>query len=308
MLGRVLFGALAGSRGMQSFASRYGLQPEDGFVRRFIAGESSCDAIAVARRIEAAGMVQTLAYLAPRAGTIPTADAATRTGITVVNELAAAGIGRNLSLTLTGFGLAVDRATCVDNLRRLLDPAGAHDFFVRLEMEDSSYTQVTLDVFETLWQQGYHKTGPVLQASLRRSAGDAKRLNELGARVRLVRGRYAESRKVAYRARAEIDRAFIDLMQLLLTEGTYPAFATHDAALIDATKEFARARGILPDRYEFQMLYNVRRDLQLALTAEGYRVRIAIPFGRDWFPYLMRRLGDRPRDVAFVLRKILLRA
>jgi proline dehydrogenase len=289
---------------MKSIASKHGLQRQDGFAREFVAGEAVCDAVTVARQIESAGMTQTLDYLGPTVATIAQANDATRTCIGVINELAAAGIGRNLSLKLTQFGLAVDRATCVDNLRRLLDPAGAQDFFVRIDMEDSRYTQVTLDVFETLWEQGYHKAGIVIQAYLRRSVEDARRMNALGASVRLVKGAYAEPGHIAYRARAQVNRAFIDIMQLLLTEGTYPAIATHDPALIDATKQFARAQSRLPDRYEFQMLYGVRRDLQLALTAEGHRVRIYVPFGGEWFPYLMRRLGERPRDVGFILRKI----
>ena len=305
MFGRLLFDALAASRSMQSFASRYGLRAHDGFARRFVAGATVADAVAAARRIEAAGRTQTLDYLGPSAVTLADADAATRTVIGIVNELAAAGIGRNLSLKLTQLGVRVDRATCVDNLRRILDPAAAHGFFVRIDMEDARYTQVTFDIFETLWQQGYRNAGVVVQACLRRSVDDIRRLNALGARVRLVKGEYKESKRIAYRSKPQVNRAFIRIMELLLAEGTAPAIATHDPALLEATRQFARAHGIPPDRYEFQMLYEVRPDFQAALTAEGFRVRVCIPFGTEWFAYVMRRLGERPLDVRFVIRDIL---
>jgi proline dehydrogenase len=302
---RVMFHALAASKGMRRLASRYGLRHERSFARRFVAGETIEDAIAVARRIEAAGMTQTLDYLGASVATMAEADVATRAYIAMVNQIAAAGIGRNLSLQLTQLGLTVDRATCVDNLRRILEPAGTQACFVRIDMEDSRYTQVTLDIFETMWQLGYRNTGVALQSSLPRSVGDARRMNELGARVRLVKGAYREPRKVAYRAKAQVDAAFVEIMQLLLTGGVSPAIATHDPAMIEATRSFAAERHIAADRYEFQMLYGVRRDLQEALTAAGFGVRVYVPFGREWFPYFMRRLGERPANVGFVLRSLI---
>jgi proline dehydrogenase len=302
---RLLFHALGASKGMKTLASRYGLRQEQSFARRFVAGETVDDAIAVARRIEAAGMTQTLDYLGESVATMAEADSATRICIGIVHQIAAAGIGRNISLKLTQLGLTVDRATCVDNLRRILDPAGTHGFFVRIDMEDSRYTQVTLDIFETLWQQGYRNAGIVLQSYLPRSVQDARRMNELGARVRLVKGAYNEPRRIAYRSKKEVDTAFLDIMRLLLTEGVTPAIATHDTDMIEGTKAFAAERGIAKDAYEFQMLYGVRRDLQAALAGEGYQVRIYVPFGREWFPYFMRRLGERPANVGFVLRSLL---
>ena len=305
VVSKAFFHALASSRGLKRLASRYGMRQERSFARRFVAGETAAEAIAACARIEASGMMQTLDYLGESVGTMAQADAATRTYIAILREIAEAGIGRNVSLKLTQLGLTVDRATCVDNLRRILDPAAAHQFFVRLDMEDSRYTQVTLDVFETLWQQGYRNIGVVLQSYLARSVEDARRMNALGARVRLVKGAYKEPRGVAYQAKGQVDAAFVEIMRLLLLEGAYPAIATHDPAMIDATKAFARGRGIPPERYEFQMLYGIRRDLQAALTAEGYRVRVYVPFGREWFPYVMRRLGERPANVTFVLRSLL---
>jgi proline dehydrogenase len=202
-------------------------------------------------------------------------------------------------------GLAVDRATCVDNLRRILEPAGRHGFFVRIDMEDSALTEVTLDIFETLWGQQHRNVGVVLQAYLFRTENDVRRMNELGARVRLVKGAYREPPSVAYRTKSDVNTAFVRLMRLLIDEGTYPAFATHDPASLQETRRYAAERGVTNERFEFQMLYGVRRDLQATLAAEGYRMRIYVPFGKEWFPYFMRRLGERPANVGFVLRSLL---
>ena len=193
----------------------------------------------------------------------------------------------------------------MDNLRRVLEVADRDDFFVRIDMENSPYTDLTLDIFETVWSLGNRQLGVVLQSALRRSHDDLARVNALGARVRLVKGAYKEPRDVAYQAKAEVDAAFVELMRVLLRDGTYPAIATHDPSMIEATREAARTLGRSTDEFEFQMLYGVRRDLQAALIAQGYRVRVYIPFGREWFPYFMRRLGERPANVAFVLRSLI---
>jgi proline dehydrogenase len=222
-----------------------------------------------------------------------------------MNVIVAAGIERNISLKLTQLGITIDRATCVDNMRRILEPARAHDFFIRIDMENSPWTDVTLEVFETLWEQQYRNVGIVLQSALHRTERDLRRVNALGARVRLVKGAYKEPESVAYQHKAEVDAAYLRLMQQLLDEGTYPAIATHDPALIEATRRYARERSVASDRFEFQMLYGIRRDLQATLVADGYRMRLYVPFGREWFPYFMRRLGERPANVAFVLKSLI---
>jgi proline dehydrogenase len=302
---KAVFHGLAGSTTLKTLASRYGMRGGRGFARRFIAGETVDDAIAACGPIHAAGLTTTLDYLGESVASIAAADTATRAYLGVLERIAASGVERNVSLKLTQLGLTIDRATCVDNLRRILDAATAQQCFVRIDMENSPYTAVTLDVFETMWQQGYRNAGVVLQSCLPRSAGDAARMNALGARVRLVKGAYKERRDVAYQSKTDVDDAFVRLMRLLLAEGTYPAIATHDPVMIAATRDFARERSIAPDRYEFQMLYGIRRDLQASLHADGYRVRIYVPFGREWFPYFMRRLGERPANVGFVIRGIL---
>jgi proline dehydrogenase len=307
MIGAVsksIFHTLAGSQGLKQLASRYVMRPRS-FARRFVAGETVDEAIETARSIESAGLLQTLNMLGQRVATMAEADAATRQYLTLMERIDGSGIERNLSLKLTQLGLTVDRATCVDNLRRVLDGAGARGFFIRLDMEASEFTQVTLDIFETMWQQGYRNAGIVLQSYLPRSMADARRMNELGARVRLVKGAYSEPRKIAYSSRAAVDAAFIEIRQLLLTEGTYPAIATHDASIIEATRTFAARRGIASDRYEYQFLHGIRRDLHTELNAQGYRVRVYVPFGGEWFRYFMRHLGQRPANVRYFVRSIL---
>jgi len=302
---KAFFQTLAGSQKLKRLASRYGMRNERSFAHRFIAGETIEEAIAAARRIQAAGRLVTLDYLGESVATIAEADAATRAYLRLLEQIAAAGIERNISLKLTQLGLTIDRATSVDNLRRILDAGAAQSFFVRIDMENSPFTAVTLEVFETMWQQGYRNVGIVLQSALMRSEEDAARMNALGARVRLVKGAYKEPKNVAYQSKADVDAAFVRVMRLLLTQGQYPAIATHDPAMLDETRAFARERGIPSDRYEFQMLYGVRRDLQSSFTRDGHRVRVYVPFGREWFPYFMRRLGERPANVTFVIRAVL---
>ena len=303
-LSKAFFHALADSRVMKRLASGYGMRRPYGFARRFIAGESIEEAIEAARAIERSGMLLTLDYLGESVATIAEADAATRAYLSIVDRIVAADVERNLSLKLTQLGLTIDRATSVDNLRRILDAGAPHSFFVRIDMENSPFTEATIEIFETMWQQGYRNVGIVLQSYLRRSLDDARRMNQLGARVRLVKGAYKEPKSVAFQSKAEVDATFVDIMKVLLVEGTYPAIATHDPAMIAATRAFAADRRIAASNYEFQMLYGVRRDLQARLVADGYRVRVYVPFGREWFPYFMRRLGERPANVGFVLRGV----
>jgi proline dehydrogenase len=300
---KALFHSLAQIGVLQKLASRYGMAP-NGFARRFIAGESIDEAIAAVRSIADRGLLLTLDLLGESVTTMADADAATRETLRVLDAIVASGIERNVSLKLTQLGLDVDRATCVDNLRRILDPATQHAFFVRIDMENSPYTDVTLQIFDTLWGQGYRNIGVVLQSYLERTEDDARRLNAMGVRIRLVKGAYKEPKAVAYQKKSEVDEAFVRVMRLLLDEGTYPAIATHDPAMIEATRAYVTEKGYAKNRFEFQMLYGIRRDLQTKLAAEGYPMRIYVPFGRQWFPYFMRRLGERPANVAFVVKSM----
>ncbi|MBI2186226.1 MAG: proline dehydrogenase family protein [Acidobacteria bacterium] len=302
---KAVFYALSRSTVLKRLASRYGMGTGTGFARRFIAGETIEDAIAVSKQIQAQGLLLTLDYLGESVKTLDEALAATREYVRLMDVIVAAGIERNVSLKLTQLGIDVDRATCIDNLRRILEPGGRHGFFVRIDIENSPYTATTLDIFETLWEQQYRNLGVALQAYLFRTEQDVRRMNALGARVRLVKGAYKEPPAIASRHKADVDRSFLRLARLLLDEGTYPAIATHDERIVEAVRAYADERRLARDRFEFQMLYGIRRDLQASLVAAGYRVRVYVPFGREWFPYFMRRLGERPANLGFVVRAIL---
>jgi proline dehydrogenase len=300
---KALFHSLAQVGTLRRLASRFGMRP-GGFARRFIAGETVDEALEAVSDLPGKGLRLTLDYLGESVASFEEARAAADEYVRIIDAIVRSGLERNISLKLTQLGLDVDLATAVDNMRRLLEPADAHGFFVRIDMENSPYTDRTLQVLETLWQQGHRSVGTVIQSCLLRSPRDVQRLNEMGARVRLVKGAYKEPKAVAHQSKAQVDAAFVDLMHELLDHGTFPAIATHDPGMIEDTKRYAQRQGYGKDRFEFQMLYGIRRDLQAALVAEGYGVRVYVPFGQQWFPYFMRRLGERPANVAFVLRGI----
>lgn len=304
MLPKAAFSMLAGNQVLRRLASRYGMRRPDSFARRFVAGESVAEAVEVARAVEGAGLGVIFDYLGEHASSTSAASAVTREYQSIISELEQAGVARHLSVKLSQLGIDVDRATSIDNLRRILEVAGSAGFFVRVDMEGSSYTEQTFDAFETLWQIGYRNSGIALQAYLRRTPADVERAVALGASVRLVKGAYNEGREVAFQHKSNVDAAFVKLMHVLLERGTSPAIATHDPQIIAATIRFAESRGIPKDRYEFEMLYDVRRDLQTSLAAQGHLVRVYIPFGQQWFPYFMRRLGERPANLGVVVRSL----
>ncbi len=299
---KAFFHLLAKSTTLKNITSRYGMRRPTSFARRFIAGETVEEAIEAARAVEARGLMQTLDFLGEGVTSLEEAQAASNDYLHVIDAILPAGIGRNLSLKLTQLGLGVDRAVATDNLRRVLDRADG--FFVRIDMESSAFTASTLQVFETVWDQGYRQLGVVLQSDLRRTAADVERMIALGARVRLVKGAYREPATVAFQRKSEVDENYRRLLERLLTAGHYPAIATHDPTIIEYARRFTAAQGIDANAFEFQMLYGIRRDLQAKLVADGYGVRVYIPFGRQWFPYFMRRLGERPANIGFVLRGV----
>jgi len=302
---KTFFQLLAGSGTLKALASRYGMRRPESFARRFIAGETVQEAIEAARALETRRLKLTLDLLGESVTNLEEAEAATREYLTVVDAVVQSGVERNLSLKLTQLGIDVDKASAVDNLRKILERAEPAGFFVRIDMESSAYTAVTLEIFETLWSHGHRQIGVVLQSALHRSEADLRTINALGGRVRLVKGAYKEPKTIAYPKKADVDAAYARMLKTLLIEGHYPAIATHDPAMITLARAIAQEHHIAPDRFEFQMLYGVRRDLQAMLIKAGYRVRVYIPFGREWFPYFMRRLGERPANVMFVIRGIL---
>jgi proline dehydrogenase len=225
-----------------------------------------------------------------------------------LNKIEATGIKSNASLKLTQMGLDVDEDLCFENLNRICSTAQTLGNFVRIDMESTAYTDRTLDLFRRLWHKsGYRNVGVVLQAYLYRTEEDVREMNHLGARVRLCKGAYNEPADVAFPRKADVDRNYAKLAALLLREGNYPGIATHDARLIEFVKRYAASHGIAPDKFEFQMLYGVRRELQVDLVQQGYNMRVYVPYGHEWYPYFMRRLAERPANVVFVVGNLMRR-
>lgn len=268
--------------------------------RRFVPGERVEDLLEAARQANADGMRVTANYLGEAVRDRASAQAAAAVYLRVLEAIGREGLDANVSLKFTQMGQEIDEGFLRENLRPLLEAAREAGSFLRFDMESSAYTARTLEAFEALWGEGWREIGVVLQAYLRRTEGDVARMIELGARVRLCKGAYAEPPEVAFQDPDEIGRNFIRLMERLLDRGHHPAIATHDERMIRATVAHARARGIAPEHFEFQMLFGVRRDLQRDLVREGWRVRVYIPFGEAWYPYLMRRLAERPANVLFL--------
>ena len=304
-LSRTLFLTLSRSSVLKKAASRYGMRGPRGFARRFIGGETIDEAIGVVHELGQHGFTHTLNHLGEHVTSPAIARGATDEYLAIIERVAAAGLPCKISVKLSQIGLELDRSLCTQNLRRILIGAQYHGGFIRIDMEGSAMVDDTLDVFEAVWQERLRNVGVVLQAYLYRTEEDLRRVIAVGARVRLCKGAYSEPSDVAHRDKVDVDAAFVRLMRMLLTDGNYPAFATHDPRMIAAVCRFARERGMGADAYEFQMLYGVRRDLQTSLQARGYLVRIYLPFGLEWFPYFMRRLAERPANVAFVVRGLL---
>ena len=304
-ISKAAFGALAGSVGLKRLASRYGMRGDGGFARRFVAGEDIDEAIAAARSVEAQGLSQTLDLLGESVASEAEASAATNAYLAMIPRIAEAGIGRNISIKLTQLGLDLSPALAGANLESILGRARDEGFFVRVDMENSPYVEATLTLVEAAWRAGLTNVGVVLQSALKRSEIDLDRVLALGVRVRLVKGAYKEPASLAWQTKSEVDAAYVRMLERLLAQGQFPAIATHDPAMITETRRIATVCGLASSAFEFQMLYGVRRDLQAALTREGFGVRVYIPYGREWFPYFMRRLGERPANVGFVLKSLI---
>jgi proline dehydrogenase len=272
-------------------------------TRRFIAGENIDDAITAIHELNRSGITATFDHLGESTISKAEAESDVREYLHVLERIVATGVDSNISVKLTQLGLDIDEAHCLENTRRIVEAARARNNFVRIDMEDSSKTDATLRVFRTLFEQ-YGNTGIVLQAYLYRTEKDLDEVLSLGARVRLCKGAYQEPEAVAFPDKADVDANYIKLMRKLLASGIYHGIATHDMRMIRATREFAAREGIGRDRFEFQMLYGVRRDLMLQLAAEGYRVRAYVPYGEFWYPYFMRRLAERPANVWFIAKNL----
>jgi len=276
------------------------------FASRFVAGETIEEAVRAARDLRERGISPSLDLLGESVSVEAEAIAARDQYLEMLDRMAAQGVEVNVSVKLTQMGFDISEDLCHANMTRILDKARQLRGFVRLDMEGSAYTQRTLDFFvhRLFGTYGAH-CGVVIQSALRRSEQDIENLIAMKARVRLCKGAYLEPASVAFPAKADVDQNYVRLMERLLLKGNYPGIATHDQAIIQHARQFVRRQEIGADRFEFQMLYGVRRDLQTRLRQTGYHMRVYIPFGTQWYPYLMRRLAERPANIAFILGNLI---
>lgn len=270
---------------------------------RFVAGDNAADALNAVRKLNEKGIKATLDFLGEECRSRQKAVDGTMEYVSLLNGIAKAKLDCNVSVKLTQFGLNLDPALARSNLLRVLDVADKHNNFVRVDMEGSAYTQKTLDLFNSLFQEHKH-IGIVLQAYLMRSKGDVEALNKSGARVRLCKGAYKEPAQIAFQRKEKVNDNFDLLARMLVEHGNYAAIATHDDERIKAVQAFAEEKGISKDKFEFQMLYGLRKKRWDELAAQGYNVRIYVPYGTHWAPYFIRRIRERKENWLFVLKNL----
>ena len=288
----------------------FGFVRKNGLARklasRFVAGETIDEAIATVHDLNESNLSASLDLLGESVLHADEAERACRTYLDLLDRIHSTRANANVSVKLTQMGLDIDEQLCINNIRAIVGKAKQYDSFVRIDMEQSSYTARTLQLFTDVFYPEFgNAVGVVLQSYLRRTAADVEDMIRLGARVRLCKGAYKEAEDVAFPEKRDVDANYIACMERLLERGNYPGIATHDAAIIARAKRFVKQKDIGLERFEFQMLYGVRRDLQYRLRREGYNMRVYVPFGTHWYPYLMRRLAERPANIAFITTNII---
>jgi proline dehydrogenase len=294
---RSVFLSLGKNKTVVGLARKYGLKLG---ATKFVAGVEIEEAIKAIELLNGQGKLATLDHLGEYAGSKKEAEEAAAMCLRTLEAIAASGASCNLSLKLTSLGLDADPEACERYMRQILRKAGDLGNFVRIDMEDYGHCQPALDLYRKL-KADFPNVGIVIQAYLRRSARDVAELGAAGANLRLVKGAYKEPESVAYPDKSDVDRSFMELIRKHSANG-YTAIATHDRGIVEETIAWMSEQGIARDRFEFQMLYGISEELQKELVAEGYAVRIYVPFGKDWFGYFMRRLAERPANVWFVLK------
>jgi len=304
MLTRSALIYLSRQEGLKEFAAKFSLFKK--LTTRFIAGETTDEAVAAIREINARGCSASFDHLNESVSSVEATTDEVREYLHLLELIDQTGIDSNVSIKLTQFGLEIAPDLAYQNARSIVEAAARRGNFVRIDMEGSNVTQATIDVFKRLRSEfGLNDVGIVLQSYLRRTMDDARELLKIPARIRLCKGAYDEPASVAYPDKKDVDDNYVSVMQLLLASGTYHGIATHDPKMIDATIEFAQREGIGKDAFEFQMLYGIRRDLQEQLARDGYGMRVYVPYGKHWYPYFMRRLAERPANIWFVLKNFL---
>ena len=302
---RSAFIALSRNRSLRRFSEQSSLGAR--LSSRFVAGLTVDDALRAAESVNAQGMAVTLDSLGESVTSEAEAQQAAEIYHQVLDRIAERRLDANISVKLTQMGLELDPALAETIARELVEHARSLDNFVRIDMEDSRLTQITVDIVHRLHARARTRgaVGVVIQAYLYRSQADIEQLLAEGIRVRLCKGAYKEPAEMAFPRKSNVDENFVRLSRVLLDSPIYHGIATHDQAMVAAARAYARQRGIAPSHFEFQMLYGVRRDLQRALVKEGYRVRVYVPFGSAWYPYFMRRLAERPANLFFLARNLL---
>jgi proline dehydrogenase len=273
-------------------------------ARRFVAGETLEDAVSAAREVNRTRHSASLDLLGENVSDEAGARRAAAGYLAIFDRIAAEKVDANVSLKLTQLGLDLDQSLCQELLERIVAHAMENGNFVRVDMEGSAYTERTVEMVKRV-RAKYAGMGAVMQSYLYRTEDDVRNLLAAGCRIRLCKGAYKEPPEIAFVKKEDVDANYVKLMKLLLPSGIYHGIATHDPAMIRATRDFAREKNISRDQFEFQMLFGIRTDLQRQLVREGYRLRVYIPFGTDWFPYFMRRLAERPANLMFFLRNLL---
>ncbi len=304
---RTMLLRLSQNHAMQAAFSKYRFAQRA--ARRFIAGEHLDEAIAVVRELNSKNILATLDHLGENTTNEHEAIAAADEYLTILDTIAQTRVQSEVSLKLTQMGLDISQELCLQNMRRILERARAYKNFVCIDMESSAYTDRTLSLYETLRREGFDNVGPVIQSYLRRSERDVERLIEWGVRIRLCKGAYQEPPSIAFPNKRDVDANYLKLLERLFSpraqeKGVYPAIATHDEKIIRWAIDYVQQHKISKDRFEFQMLYGIRRDLQLKLAQEGYRVRVYVSYGTHWYPYFMRRLAERPANVLFLVKNL----
>jgi len=304
MLTRSALIYLSRHEGLKDFAARFSLFKK--LTTRFVAGETIDEAVAAIRELNAEGCSASFDHLNESVANAAEAEGEVQEYLRILDQIDQTGIRSNVSIKLTQFGLELDPELAYKNARRVVAEASRRGHFVRVDMESSAVTQVTIDIFKRLRSEfGLNDVGIVLQSYLRRTFDDAQELVKLPARIRICKGAYNEPPEVAFPDKQDTDQNYVRVMQLLLSSGVYHGIATHDPKMIDATVAYAQQQGIGKEAFEFQMLYGVRRDLQKQLARDGYNMRVYVPYGKHWYPYFMRRLAERPANIWFVMKNML---
>ena len=304
MLTRSVLIYLSRHEGLKEFAAHFRLFKK--LTTRFVAGETIEEAVAAIRELNAEGCTASFDHLNESVPSPAEAEAEVREYLDILARIDETGIKSNVSIKLTQFGLELDPELAYKNARVVVADAARRGNFVRVDMEASSVTQQTIDIFKRLRAEfGLNDVGIVLQSYLRRTYDDAVDLLKLPARIRICKGAYNEPPEVAFPDKKDVDENYVRVVQLLLSSGIYHGIATHDPKMIAATIDFAARNGIGKESFEFQMLYGVRRDLQRQLAKDGYNMRVYVPYGKHWYPYFMRRLAERPANIWFVLKNLL---